>query len=266
MIIFRKYLKERNYYYFEEEESDHFHDCDLEYGRDADTNFENNDDNENEANEVEEPIEMYSDAKELQIDESVVFQSDEAFAASFVETVQKCVSGSILFDQIQKLPNTGSKLGVSLTMNRAIKALSVVKKLDAETGNITWGKCKKGLREKLCQVFADLLPETADWLFLSTAILEPFLPKKIVSKKVMQMRNADADTTDNFTNRVADRVALLSCALADTDMLRHWVDVAKPIDASSRPGKFIIPDIKVFTFFSFFHFSCTLFMFNHRDS
>lgn len=122
------------------------------------------------------------------------------------------------------------------------------------------------MREKLCQVFADLLPETADWLFLSTAILEPFLPKKIVSKKVMQMRNADADMTDNFTNRVADRVALLSCALADTDMLRHWVDVAKPIDASSRPGKFIIPDSKVFTFFSFFHFSCTLFMFNHRDS
>ena len=62
-------VSQGNFNDYEEEESDHFHDCDLEYGRDADNNFEKNYDKENEAHEVEESIEIYSDAKDLQIDE-----------------------------------------------------------------------------------------------------------------------------------------------------------------------------------------------------
>jgi hypothetical protein len=174
----------------------------------------------------------------LEIDESAEIVSEEVSSANFIAIVQKCQSGIHLYNEIQTLPNSGSKLGVSLTMNRGIKALATLKKIDAETGNVTWGKCKKNLREKLIKVFSAVVPASQDWLSLTTAILEPFLPKKLVVKKNNPIRNGDADiVTDVFSNRVSDRVALLACALADPTMLNYWVDVAKPLDAAARPGE-----------------------------
>ena len=101
-------------------------------------------------------------------------------------------------------------------MNSAIKAPEETRCRDRQH---YMGKVLESIeREKLCQVFAD-------GMYLSTSVLEPFLWNKLASKKVLQMSIALADMTDNFTNRIADRVALLSFALAAANMLHHWVDV-----------------------------------------
>ena len=115
-------------------------------------------------------------------------------------------------------------------MNRGIqKALATIQKIDAESGYITWGKFKQNMREKPLKVFCAVVPATPDWLFQTTAILQPFIPKKVVVKKNIPIRNIDADMVPNiFFNRVSDRVALLACALTDRAMFDYWVDVAKP--------------------------------------
>jgi hypothetical protein len=127
----------------------------------------------------------------IEVDDSAVVVSEEVSSANFIAIVQKCQSGLHLFNEIQTLPNSGSKLGVSLTMNRGIKALATLKKIDAEAGNVTWGKCKKNLREKLVKIFSDVVPATQDWMCLTTAILEPFVPKKVIVKKNYPIRNGD---------------------------------------------------------------------------
>ena len=110
----------------------------------------------------------FSDAQERLL----VFKDDcqlldlpeEVSSANFIAIVQKCQSGIHLYNEIQTLPNSGSKLGVSLTMNRGIKALATLKKIDAETGNVTWGKCKKNLRVKLVNAFRAVVPvEPLSW-------------------------------------------------------------------------------------------------------
>jgi hypothetical protein len=73
-----------------------------------------------------------------------VVVSEEESPANFISIVQKC------------------QLGVSLTMNRGIRALATLKKIDAEARNVTWGKCKKNLREKLIKIFSDVVPATQD--------------------------------------------------------------------------------------------------------
>jgi hypothetical protein len=113
----------------------------------------------------------------FEIDVSAVNASEEVPLANFIAVVQKCQSGLHLFNEIQTLPNSGRKLKVSLTVNRGIKALATLKKIDTEDGYVTWGKCKKNLREKLVNAFRAVVPVTQDWLSLTTAIIEPFLPK-----------------------------------------------------------------------------------------
>lgn len=213
----------------EEGETEKFHDCDFPSSDDGRNLDGNNDDEANgivnmadvAKTEADDGI-ICPDANNLKIDGDSVIVSEEIVSANFVEAVQKCQSDLILFETIQTLQNTGSKLGVSLTMNRGIKALATIQKIDAESGNITWGKFKKIMREKLLKVFCAVVPASPDWLFLTTAILEPFIPKKVVVKKNIPIRNMDADMVpDIFSNRVSDRVALLACALTDRAMFDY---------------------------------------------
>lgn len=219
----------------EESETEKFHDCDFP-SSDDERNLDGN--NDDEANGIENMAGVAKteaddgiicpDANNLEIYGDSVIVSEEIVTANFVEAVQKCQSDLILFETIQTLQNTGSKLGVSLTMNRGMKALATIQKIGAESGNITWGKFKKIMREKLLKVFCAVVPATPDWLFLTTAILEPFIPKKVVVN-VIPIRNMDVDMVpDILSNRVSDRVALLACALTDRAMFDYWVDVAKP--------------------------------------
>ena len=67
----------------------------------------------------------------------------QLYTQGYILESSKSDTGLILFETIQTLQNTGSKLGVSLTMNRGIqKALATIQKIDAESGYITWGKFK----------------------------------------------------------------------------------------------------------------------------
>jgi hypothetical protein len=66
----------------------------------------------------------------IEVDDSAAVVSEEVSSANFIAIVQKRQSGLHLFNEIQTLPNSGSKLGVSLTMNRGMKALATLKKID----------------------------------------------------------------------------------------------------------------------------------------
>jgi hypothetical protein len=44
-----------------------------------------------------------------------------------------------------------------------MKALATLKKIDAEAGNVTWGKCNYNLKEKIIKRFSDVVPATQDW-------------------------------------------------------------------------------------------------------
>ena len=48
-----------------------------------------------------------------------------------------------------------------------------------------------------------------------------------------------AQQTEEFdvdSNRIVDRVALLTCALVDADLLDLWTDISAPIPVSERPA------------------------------
>ena len=81
----------------------------------------------------------------------------------------------------------------------------------------------------------DLEYGTDNWKKVIISILEGFVAEKRKSRRLAEC--VPFASVSHLTNgRVCDRVALLACALADTDLVTYWTYLAKPITAKARPG------------------------------
>ena len=195
-----------------------------------------------------EPDPIFSDPADLELQNPM--ESDDIKNASFVKAVQNCKSGEVLYESVFNLLNTGNTTGFSITMNRAVRCLSILKLLPTgDGGGTTWSKCKKDGRDILVKkIFVELEIGSNAWRLVTSAILEGFAAKKTATRKAAQpvLIGDDDLHVRESTGSVCDRTALLACALADPELLHIWQDISKPIDADARPGnKYIPPPIPI---------------------
>ena len=217
------------------------------FSRNVDETFGNFSDGENyfggEADDSgpdlhDEPDQIFSDPVELEQQNPMEY--DGKINSTFVQAIQNHKCGEVLYNSIFKLSNTGNTTGFSITMNRAVKCLSLLRLLPiSDVGSTTWSKCKKDGRDNLVKkLFLELEVGSNTWNSVTSAILDGFIPRKLAVKKVsVPVSTKDDDLyVKESTGSICDRTTLLACAIADPELLHLWQDISKPINVDARPG------------------------------
>lgn len=148
------------------------------------------------------------------------------------------LNGSELFSYCtEKLPITGQKFGISLSMNRA---LSFLKGLGLDEKTPTWANCKKGQKDIIKTKFDEFVEGHDKFKALRSSILEGFTDKKNCGKKIayqaLIIDEVDETSLVSQEGKSVDRTALLAYALADPHFTPVFTELVAPIDAAFRPA------------------------------
>ena len=189
------------------------------------------------------PVPSYEiciDKAVLKIEVDLIVETDEERCLKFVELLNSAKVGSEIVNALKTLNSSGQKFAIFLTMDRVLKALGLLKLLDETDMTNKWGKESKNpklkvFKEKVESSITDFVYGSNEWTKFLAVILEGFIVKKKKSKRVVELVPFAA--VSHLTNsRVCDRIAFLSCALADPDLITYWTHLAKPVEANARPG------------------------------
>ena len=100
-------------------------------------------------------------------------------------------------------------------MNRVMKCLSN-NKID-----ITWKKSRSAFKTKIETIFKNMINPSPLWTSMIATLIEGLVPKKVVAEKASILRTSIPDEEDDIVmhsgGRVCYRVALLACAIADSE-------------------------------------------------
>ena len=181
------------------------------------------------------PIELASDPA---ANEPV--ESDEVRQNRLRKEIEDCLCGSDLFICITtRLPSSGSRQGMCITMNRALEYLKGAKLCDDQAP--TWANSKKHQKDAVCAVFADISATSLLFASLKSRVLEGFVTKKVAGKNAIKkvpevLILEEVEDTTVKSGRLVDRLALLACALVDPYMTKMFADISAPIEAALRPS------------------------------
>ena len=129
---------------------------------------------------------------------------------------------------------------MSRTMNRVINCLGVLTLIAPAESQMKWGKESRNqkvkvFKDRIEKYIVELECGSENWKKVMSSILEGFVAEKKKSRRVTECVPF-ASVSHSTNGRVFDRVALLACALADTDLVSYWTYLAKPVTAKARPG------------------------------
>lgn len=185
---------------------------------------------------------IFSDPVDLEIVQEI-FESDCDRNSRIVLYIKASSSGEDLYDYCtNRLPNTGNKCGVALTMNRVMKFLSSKNYLKdiVEDVSVSWRKCSVNLKLKVELIFKNMIPGSQGWLSLIAVLIDGLVPKRIPVKRSALVRSSILDEEEDVVlhsgGRLCDRIALLACAIADPNLLTYWVDISSPVPKKLRPA------------------------------
>ena len=89
------------------------------------------------------PVPSYEiciDKAVLKIEVDLIVETDEERCLKFVELLNSAKVGSEIVNALKTLNSSGQKFAISLTMNRVLKALGLLKLLDETDMTNKWGK------------------------------------------------------------------------------------------------------------------------------
>ena len=137
-------------------------------------------------------FEICIDESLLEIEVNVNIETDEEKCSKFVELLNSATLGIEILNALKTLNNCGMKFGMSVTMNRVLKALGVLKLLNAEDMTNKWGKESKNpklkaFKDKVESCITNLIHGSPEWSKVVTAILEGFTVEKKRSKRAVEL-------------------------------------------------------------------------------
>lgn len=103
-------------------------------------------------------------------------ESDDIRQIRLRKEIDERLSGSDLCNCITtRLPSSGSRIVMCITMDRALEYLKGVKLIDDQAP--TWSNTKKRQKDAVCSVFADISATSILFASLKSRVLEGFVMK-----------------------------------------------------------------------------------------
>ena len=172
---------------------------------------------------------------------SASIESDEACQARIKILIDACKSGVELSTCLTTfLPGSGTRFGLSVTMNRCVNFLKTKNLVLATLP--TWANCKKSNKELVEIAFTGIKFANPLFEVLVTTALAGFVVKVVAEKVTVESRPHQAlileenDVGSVDTGRVVDRIALLACAVVDPELTQAFAAIVAPIAPALRPA------------------------------